>query len=119
MPLKPAPNLRELRILATLWELGEASVKALVDSQGLPKPQHFSTTRKLLAIVERRGWVKRIQHEGRITFAANITQEQAVDMLAETLLSGLSGCHMQICDESELRDGEELRKLHMKSRKAD
>ncbi|MEN3009945.1 MAG: BlaI/MecI/CopY family transcriptional regulator [Candidatus Bipolaricaulaceae bacterium] len=64
MARKPSPTLTEaeLEIMEALWRLGPSPARALLPA--LPRPKAYNTVLTLLAILEKKGYVRR-ERQGR------------------------------------------------------
>ena len=69
----------ELAVLQLLWERGPATRRQLTDFlyRG-GGPAQYGTVQKLLERLEQKGFVRRVQEAGALTFTAAISREQLI-----------------------------------------
>jgi predicted transcriptional regulator len=56
---KRKPTVAELKILRVLWEKGSCTVRDVHETIGVPKGTSYTTTLKLMQIMDEKGLVKR------------------------------------------------------------
>jgi predicted transcriptional regulator len=72
---KVSPSQRELDVLKTLWELGEAKVREVHEAMCRHQPCAFTTVQTLLRIMAEKGLVKP-RAEGRTLFYSPVYTRQ-------------------------------------------
>ena len=81
------PTAAEMRLLQVLWELGEATVEAVVNGHSSKERPNYKTTQTLLRIMEKKGF---IAHEtrGRVfVFKPLVSRKTVDDLSVQTLVS--------------------------------
>ena len=80
------PTSSELRILNSLWQLGDATVDQIVSSFPPRKKPNYKTTQAFLRIMEQKGFVKHTAR-GRVFVFQPLVSKETVDQLSvQTLL---------------------------------
>jgi BlaI family transcriptional regulator, penicillinase repressor len=89
------PTPAELRILATLWELGPSSVREVKNQLKKTHPAGYTTVLKLLQIMAAKGLVRRDESQRAHLYEAAVpredTQRQLVTDLRDRGFAGSTG----------------------------
>jgi BlaI family penicillinase repressor len=82
----------EMRIMETLWEQGEASIRAMQESFPAKKRPGYTTIQKTVYRLEEKKVLRRVKKVGNFhIFAPLITRESAQRRLIDDLLALLGG----------------------------
>lgn len=82
------PTDKELEILKVLWELGEGSVRQVLEVAAPDGSVHFNTIQTQLRIMDRKGLVKH-RREGRtLIYRPVYTREQEVSRFLHQVFDG-------------------------------
>ncbi len=115
------PTDREMEILKALWELGEGSVRAVLDLMAPDGSIHFNTVQTQLRIMDRKGLVKH-RREGRtMIYRPVYTREQEVKRFVKQVLSGSVDdlvLNMMSAEKVKPETLDELEELIKKARKS-
>jgi len=80
------PTEVELEILGILWEAGKASSREVHDSLSRLRDTNFSTTVKMLAVLAKKGMVKRDESSRPIQFRAAKSKEKTQSGILKNLI---------------------------------
>ncbi|KAA5539450.1 BlaI/MecI/CopY family transcriptional regulator [Roseiconus nitratireducens] len=84
----PGPTEKEIELLKVLWELGEGSVRAVLDHMAPDGSVHFNTVQTQLRIMDRKGWVRH-RREGRtLIYQPVYTRKQEVSRFLHQVFDG-------------------------------
>lgn len=89
MPFKTKaqlPTTSELRILNSLWQLGEATVDEIVNSFPSRKKPNYKTTQAFLRIMEQKGFVRHTARGRVFVFQPLVSKEKVDQLSVQTLL---------------------------------
>ncbi len=82
------PTDKEIEILKILWEIGEGSVRDVVDRMAPDRSVHFNTVQTQLRIMDRKGLVQH-RREGRtLIYRPVYTRKQEVSRFLEQVFDG-------------------------------
>ena len=91
----PLPTDGELEILQILWEIGPATVRMVNESMNQSKPVGYTTTLKLLQIMDSKGLVSRDSSQKVHIYQAALPPDQTrkalLDRFLETTFQGAAG----------------------------
>ena len=91
----PFPTDGELEILQILWEIGPATVRMVNESMNQSKPVGYTTTLKLLQIMDSKGLVSRDSSQKVHIYQAALPPDQTrkalLDRFLETTFQGAAG----------------------------
>ena len=89
------PTDGELEILQILWEIGPATVRMVNESMNQSKPVGYTTTLKLLQIMDSKGLVSRDSSQKVHIYQAALPPDQTrkalLDRFLETTFQGAAG----------------------------
>ena len=85
------PSEREIDILKILWEKGEASVREVHESLAATKDVGYTTTLKLMQIMNEKGLVKRDDSIKTHIYQAAVSREKTQKHLLGKMIDGLFG----------------------------
>src|SRR5580700_935387 len=78
-PSVPTPG--ELRLLQTLWDLGEATVEQVVNAHPEKERPNYKTTQTLLRIMEQKGFITH-ESRGRVFVFKPLVSRKTIDHLS-------------------------------------
>ena len=81
------PTESELEILQILWKMGEATVREVHDELAKTKAAGYTTTLKLMQIMDEKGLVERDTTAKTHVYKARYTQEKAQSSALDKILS--------------------------------
>jgi predicted transcriptional regulator len=85
MDIKPTES--ELEILQVLWKKGSATVREVHDELAKTKSAGYTTTLKLMQIMDEKGLVERNTSAKTHVYKAKFTQEQAQSSALDKIIS--------------------------------
>lgn len=80
------PTRAELRILQALWDLGPATIDAIIHHPSFSSPPNYKTTQTILRIMEEKGLARHTSRGRVFVFEARVTREQVGRISVRTLL---------------------------------
>jgi len=83
-----SPTDKEIAILKILWELGEGSVRAVLDEMAPAGEVHFNTVQTQLRIMDRKGLVKHRRDGRTLIYRPVYTREQEVSRFLRQVFNG-------------------------------
>ena len=115
---KSQPTVAELAILMVLWEIGPCTVRDVHESIGKPKGTSYTTTLKLMQIMDEKGLLKRDKskrpHIYKAVHSADHTQTTLMSDLVERAFGGSTSklvLHALSSKNASKEELEEIRKL--------
>ena len=85
--METKPTESELEILQVLWKMGEATVRDVHEELAKTKAAGYTTTLKLMQIMDEKGLVIRDTTAKTHVYKANYTQEKAQSSALDRILS--------------------------------
>lgn len=82
------PTDKEIEILKVLWELGEASVRAVLERMAPDGSIHFNTVQTQLRIMDRKGLVQHRRDGRTLIYRAVYTRKQEVSRFLNQIFGG-------------------------------
>jgi predicted transcriptional regulator len=117
---------RERQVLETVYSLGEANAEEVLDR--LPDSPSYSTVRKVLSILEEKGYIRHTEHNRRYVYHPTQSRKQArlselkhlMDSLFESSAESVVSTLLDISDakmsDDDLKRLSELIEKHRKER---
>ena len=90
-PAAPAVHALEAEVMEAVWELGEASVRAVMDAlnAAAPKPRAYTTYMTILGRLHAKGLLER-RREGKTDFYRPVhTRAEYADLRAQAVVAAL------------------------------
>ena len=123
------PTRAEMRILQTLWELGQGTVEDVINQHSAATRPNYKTTQTILRIMEQKGLVRH-ESRGRVfVFQPCVTREKIGRLSVQNLLHqnfGGSTTELMVnllettrVDEKELKELESLIRNYRKQKNGD
>lgn len=88
---KRKPTVAELRILRVLWERGSCTVREVHEAIGAPKGTSYTTSLKLMQIMDEKGLVKRDKSRRPHIYEAAYNEDQTQRTLVDDLVDRAFG----------------------------
>jgi predicted transcriptional regulator len=85
------PTDSELNILLILWEKGPSNVRSINDELSTTRDVGYTTTLKILQIMNEKGLVTRIKDGRNHIYSAAVEQNTAQQQFLDKLLTGVFG----------------------------
>ena len=105
------PTESELEILQILWSKGLATVREVHEELSLTKEAGYTTTLKLMQIMNEKGIVKRDDSMRTHVYQAAVNKEKTQKHLLSKIIDNLFGGIQALGDESHKASPEELEKI--------
>lgn len=97
---------KEEEVMAIIWEHGPCKVKTIIEQLPVPKP-HFNTVSTFVGILEEKGYVGRMQGDGRGNlFYAKVARRNYRSGILKSIVSKFFGNGMSVI--SQLIEDDEL-----------
>lgn len=82
------PTDKEIEILKALWELGEGSVRAVLDHMAPDGSVHFNTVQTQLRIMDRKGLVRSHRDGRTLIYQPVYTRKQELTRFVKQVFNG-------------------------------
>ncbi|WNC72570.1 BlaI/MecI/CopY family transcriptional regulator [Thalassotalea psychrophila] len=91
------PTTAELNLLATLWEIGPATVRQVHDAVSQKQNSGYTTVLKILQIMFNKGFVERDESMRAHVYSAKVSANQTqADLIEDLINSAFSGSSKQL-----------------------